>query len=367
MNNDSSNYYKLHNNNNKTDNTPRVVRSRNRLNNSNKKKKTRPPPPAPPVTRKTKTTSQHDYRMQVMPKVVQLAEKLVPAVAAEMERDPQSFSTSTTAQVMTPTKERLSYKTTGLTNEDGGSSSSTNNIMLPQGAAQALGINLTPVAAPRRVVSVASIASELRSDMALLDSEADAIMASIRQDEERTKKVSPPTSSNAPFDLSQYESDMEDDESAFLIEDDDGYIGEQRNIHHSLDALTRDLAHASLEDLLAQDADDDDEEEEILPSIDDDTMGQLEQDTMGQLEHDETHQMNRGIDYGSDDVTGNFIKTYKLYGPGVGGQDPNWPLYFSVALIWAILILLAGRVSFGTVHDLDDGIQDVFAWLFGGL
>jgi hypothetical protein len=46
-----------------------------------------------------------------------------------------------------------------------------------------------------------------------------------------------------------------------------------------------------------------------------------------------------------------FLRSNKLYGPGVGGEETNTPLLIFTAVVWAVLIVLVFHVKYGAMDE----------------
>lgn len=336
-------------------------------------------------------------RRSVLPKVVSLASRLVPAVATEMERGSHSrkmqhepSGQGSKEQEGSPGTERL--KTTGLyegneadraavpepCSPSEAKSAEAEGLYLPRSAAvAALSEGLkkhqedtehSPPPQASGVVPVDAIAAGLGPDVALLDMEADALLESIRNE-----ALSPSSSGTARHALHEMSFRRDSDDNAaeeeesvdwcgeeddavqsYDSDDEDDMGGEIRRLGNVIASLRNDLRGASIDSM----------QRDLCAADEEDGTGAPVCPPPG---NDSNGGSRLSIVWGTADDAANelasHLKTWGVYGTRTGGS--HVPLYWAVALIWAIVILLAGHVSFSSM-DSDGGLSSwpaVLEWL----
>jgi len=160
------------------------------------------------------------------------------------------------------------------------------------------------------------IFSELNSDLARLDSEAEAILNSIRNEVTETQSRSETSSINASEDACS----SHDDE----IHDDDEMNDEILRLGSVVASLQHDLDNMSVTTVTS-----------AVSTLDSPAHSPPPEGCAR---------------FGSDDIM-EFIRTKQLYGPGVGGQERNIPLILVNVLVWTIVIILVIHVKSGPLNE----------------
>ena len=162
-----------------------------------------------------------------------------------------------------------------------------------------------------------NIFSELNSDLARLDSEAEAILNSIRNETNEARSRSETSSiHDASEDAwASHEGDMHDD---------DEMNDEILRLGSVVASLQQDLDTMSVTTLTS------------TVSTLDSPAGAPPPESIGGSRADDLME---------------FIRAKRLYGPGVGGKVTNIPLVVVNFLLWAIVALLTIHVKHGTLDE----------------
>uniref|UniRef100_A0A7S1Z4R4 Uncharacterized protein n=1 Tax=Ditylum brightwellii TaxID=49249 RepID=A0A7S1Z4R4_9STRA len=301
-------------------------------------------------------------KRHVIPKVVSLATRLIPAAREEAERLERKISTG---NFELPNKadgvsQRSRLKSTGLEEDDIENGLCVDRkdrvVCLPQSAATAAcGADFLNESkedgADIGYVSVEAIAAGLDCDIALMDIEAEALIESIRN-------VSPSKryeikSSSPKSDLS---GDADDNHSVSSLGslDDDDIGGEVRRLSQSMSRLRLDLANANWDSMR------EDVQRERLGSHDSSSQAPS-------LEHDNSSRRARALfTTFASQLTSNNKAWQQVDVNNVSGRS-NATLYWSIALLWAVAILIAGRIKFISLED-EDIWSEIMDWpLFNSL
>lgn len=257
-----------------------------------------------------------------MPRIVELAERLVPVAARELER---GLHVSQGGSL-------TSGSVDGRINTDNEESQENSNnhdievgLSLPRDVALAAAghFSLDWESSPiDDVVPVDVIAASLDSDVALLDLEADALLESIRSTSMRNAEGG----HGGAVGLRDDNNDDDDNISTISLstnEDDDGMGGEIRRLGQVVASLRRDLAGAqgSIQ----------------IPLGDEDGSGS-----------DSSRRANRGE---ATNYLAQQLQSYKYFGlrsDGITSGSQHAALIWAVALVWALIILLSAHVQLGS-------------------
>mmetsp|Transcript_39646 Transcript_39646/g.81478 ORF Transcript_39646/g.81478 Transcript_39646/m.81478 type:complete len:342 (+) Transcript_39646:1101-2126(+) len=294
-------------------------------------------------THQQHTQAMDTARERAMPRIFELAERLVPIAARELER----------GLLVSQGGSLTSGSVDGRVNTDNEESQENSNnhdhdievgLSLPRDVALAaagsyeysLDLESYPF---NDVVPVDVIAASLDSDVALLDFEADALLESIRS----TSMRNTAGGDGGAVGLRDDDDDDDDHNSTTFFstnEDDDGMGGEIRRLGQVVASLRRDLAGAqgSIQIPLGDDED-------------------------GRGSHS-SRRVNRG------EVTSYLaqqLQSYKYFGLGSDGITSGSQyaaLIWVVALVWALIILLSAHVQLGSDIDGSASWIDVICSLF---
>jgi hypothetical protein len=170
-----------------------------------------------------------------------------------------------------------------------------------------------------------SVGDMLDASLQRMNDEAEAIMNSIREE-----LFTPPTNKTNPVTThSDDDGDDDDDVDNGLSED------EMHDDFEMDDELTRlnNVVASIKEDLDAQSVA---------------SMTSAISDIDGPPPHYRYNQ--RTIAMRAQDAE-QFLRSNKLYGPGVGGEETNTPLLVFTALVWAVLLVLVFHVKYGAMDE----------------
>lgn len=172
--------------------------------------------------------------------------------------------------------------------------------------------------------------SELSSDLARLDSEAEAILNSIRNEaaSETSRQSRSDTSSPVIPDDSDSESIRQDDGD---MHDDDEMNDEILRLGSIVASLQQDLDTMSVTTVTS-------------------TVSTLDSPSASRPSPE-----NHYARFNRQQVL-QFIHSKKLYGPGVGGQATNVPLVVLNVLVWTIVFALVVHVKQGALNEQGGGL-----------
>ena len=199
----------------------------------------------------------------------------------------------------------------------------------------------------------------ISKDLQRLDSEAEAILDSIRNEaldtpvkQKKTKDISLSSSDDETQGFQKVRStllhdDDDDDDDDHYAHDDDDQLDEDE-IGHEISRLNN-VVRSIRQEVDAQ-------------SVDSMTSA------LSNLDAAAPHYYK----YHKRTVLApqDFIRKNKLYGPGVGGPEPNTPLLLVTVAIWSVVLLLIIHVNYGTLsnqgelHSMPEIVQKLADRLF---
>lgn len=277
-------------------------------------------------------------KRHVIPKVVSLATRLIPAARKEVNRVESEISAGNIdfSNKADNIAKGPRMKNTGL--EEGDIENgccvdgSDHAVCLPQSVAAAVcGSIYTDEpkedAAESGHVSVESIAAGLDCDIALMDIEADALIESIRN-----------VKSSLPKSKSGLSSDSDDNHSVSSSGsfDDDDIAGEVRRLSQAMSRLRLDLANANWDSMR------EDIQRESFGSYDSSSQA-----PPSNYQNSIRYARALFMKFTSQ-LTPNNKAWQQVDIDNINGRS-NATLHWAIALLWAVAILLVGRVKFISV------------------